>query len=58
MKFDTNKLNVGKKQWIAIAVIAVVGVGLGGAILGGNTVRVMRQVQALADPQAIKAALE
>ena len=29
-----------------------------GAILGGNTVRVMRQVQALADPQAIKAALE
>ena len=37
MKFDTNKLNVGKKQWIAIAVIAVVGVGLGGAILGGKT---------------------
>ena len=29
-----------------------------GAILGGNTVRVMRQVQALADPQAVKAALE
>ena len=29
MKFGTNKLNVGKKQWIAIAVIAVVGVGLG-----------------------------
>ena len=37
MKFDTNKLNVGKKQWIAIAVIAVVGIGLGSAILGGKT---------------------
>ena len=29
-----------------------------GAILGGNPVRVMRQVQALADPEAVKAALE
>ena len=29
-----------------------------GAILGGNTVRLIRQVQALAYPQAVKAALE
>ena len=28
------------------------------AILGGNTVRLMREVQALADPEAVKAALE
>lgn len=28
------------------------------AILGGNTVRLIRQVQALADPEAVKAALE
>jgi membrane dipeptidase len=28
------------------------------AILGGNTVRLIRQVQALADPAAVKAALE
>lgn len=28
------------------------------AILGGNTVRLIREVQALADPQAVKAALE
>ena len=28
------------------------------AILGGNTVRVMREAQALADPEAVKAALE
>ena len=27
-------------------------------ILGGNTVRLIRQVQALADPAAVKAALE
>ena len=37
MKPETNKLNVGKKQWIAIAVIAAVGIGLGSAILGGKT---------------------
>ena len=29
-----------------------------GAILGGNTVRLIREVQALADPEAVKAALE
>ena len=29
-----------------------------GAILGGNTVRLIREVQALADPGAVKAALE
>ncbi len=28
------------------------------AILGGNTVRLIREVQALADPEAVKAALE
>jgi membrane dipeptidase len=28
------------------------------AILGGNTIRLIREVQALADPQAVKAALE
>ena len=37
MKPETNKLNVGKKQWFAIAVIAAVGIGLGSAILGGKT---------------------
>ena len=36
MKPETNKLNVGKKQWIAIVVIAAVGIGLGSAILGGK----------------------
>ena len=37
MKPETNKLNVSKKQWFAIAVIAAVGIGLGSAILGGKT---------------------
>lgn len=37
MKLDTNKLNIGKKQWMAIAVIAAVGIGLGAAILSGKT---------------------
>lgn len=33
MKFDTNKLNISKKQWIAIAVIAALGIASGSAIL-------------------------
>jgi len=40
MKLDTNTLSISKKQWIAIAVIAAVGIALGGAILGDKTSKV------------------
>jgi cobalt-zinc-cadmium efflux system membrane fusion protein len=39
MKIDTNKLNVSKKQLIAIAVIVAAGVVLGSAILGGKATK-------------------
>ena len=39
MKIDTNKLNIGKKQLIAIAAIAATGVVLGTAILSNKTTK-------------------
>ena len=36
MKINTNKLNISKKQLVAIAAIAVTGVLLGTAILGNK----------------------